>query len=186
MKIGVLALQGAVREHIRHIELAGHTGIAIKRVEALSEIDGLVLPGGESTTMRRLMDLYGFTDALRKSELPMYGTCAGLILLAKDIVGYDEGHLQKMDILVERNSFGRQVDSFEANLDVKGIEAQVNAVFIRAPHIVSVSSGVEVLSTVEDKIVAVRQGKYLGISFHPELTDDYKIMQYFIDEMVSK
>lgn len=186
MKIGVLALQGAVREHIRHIELAGHTGIAIKRVEALSEIDGLVLPGGESTTMRRLMDLYGFTDALRKSELPMYGTCAGLILLAKDIVGYDEGHLQKMDILVERNSFGRQVDSFEADLNVVGIESQVNAVFIRAPHIVSVSPDVEVLSTVEDKIVAVRQGKYLGISFHPELTDDYKIMQYFIDEMVSK
>ena len=186
MKIGVLALQGAVREHIHHIELAGHTGLPVKRVEQLEDIDGLVLPGGESTTMRRLMDLYGFTETLRQSELPMYGTCAGLILLANDIVGYEEGHLRKIDITVERNSFGRQVDSFEADLDVKGIEDRVDAVFIRAPHIVSVGPGVEVLSSVEDKMVAVKQGKYLGISFHPELTEDYKIMKYFIEEMVTK
>lgn len=186
LRIGVLALQGAVREHLHHIEKSGHEGVAVKRVEELEHIDGLVLPGGESTTMRRLMDLYGFTEALRQSELPIYGTCAGLILLAKDIVGYDEGHLQKMDIKVERNSFGRQVDSFEADLDVKGIEEQVNAVFIRAPHIVSVGEGVEVLSEVEGKMVAVKQGRYLGISFHPELTEDYKIMKYFIEEMVAQ
>ncbi|TDM00911.1 pyridoxal 5'-phosphate synthase glutaminase subunit PdxT [Macrococcus carouselicus] len=186
MKIGVLALQGAVREHLKQIEQSGHTGIAVKRVEELSEIDGLVLPGGESTTMRRLMDLYGFTEALRQSELPMYGTCAGLILLADEIEGYDDGHLKKMNIKVERNSFGRQVDSFEADLDVKGIEEQVNAVFIRAPHITSVESNVEVLSEVEDKMVAVKQDKYLGVSFHPELTADHKIMKYFIEEMVAK
>lgn len=186
MNIGVLALQGAVREHIRQIEQTGHTGIAIKRVEELKHIEGLVLPGGESTTMRRLMDLYGFTEVLRVSELPMYGTCAGLILLAKRIDGYDEGHLSKLDVTVERNSFGRQVDSFETTLDVKGIEEGVNAVFIRAPHISSVNDNVEVLSEVEGKIVAVRQDNYLGISFHPELTDDFKIMQYFIDEMVTK
>ncbi len=186
MKIGVLALQGAVREHLMQIEQSGHTGIPVKHVEQLQDIDGLVLPGGESTTMRRLMDLYGFTEALRESELPMYGTCAGLILLADGIEGYEDGHLKKMDITVERNSFGRQVDSFEAELDVKGIEEQVNAVFIRAPHIVSVGDGVEVLSEVEDKMVAVRQDKYLGISFHPELTDDIKIMKYFIEEMVAK
>ncbi len=186
MKIGVLALQGAVREHLKHIEMNGHEGIPVKHVEQLGDIDGLVLPGGESTTMRRLMDLYGFTESLRQSSLPMYGTCAGLILLAGNIIGYDEGHLKKMDITVERNSFGRQVDSFEAELDVKGIEEQVNAVFIRAPHIVSVGDEVEVLSEVEDKMVAVRQGKYLGISFHPELTDDIKIMKYFIEEMVAK
>ncbi|WJP98873.1 pyridoxal 5'-phosphate synthase glutaminase subunit PdxT [Macrococcus bovicus] len=186
MKIGVLALQGAVREHLKHIELNGHEGIPVKHVEQLKELDGLVLPGGESTTMRRLMDLYGFTSALRESELPMYGTCAGLILLADEIEGYEEGHLKKMDIKVRRNSFGRQVDSFEAELDVKGIEEQVNAVFIRAPHIVSVGDGVEILSEVEDKMVAVRQGKYLGISFHPELTDDIKIMKYFIEEMAAQ
>ncbi|TDM12045.1 pyridoxal 5'-phosphate synthase glutaminase subunit PdxT [Macrococcus lamae] len=186
MNIGVLALQGAVREHLKQIELSGHTGLPVKRVEELSDIDGLVLPGGESTTMRRLMDLYGFTEVLRESDLPMYGTCAGLILLADEIEGYDEGHLKKMNIKVERNSFGRQVDSFEADLDVKGIEEQVNAVFIRAPHIMSVEDEVEVLSEVENKMVAVKQDKYLGISFHPELTDDYKIMKYFIEEMVAK
>ncbi|RXK17724.1 pyridoxal 5'-phosphate synthase glutaminase subunit PdxT [Macrococcus sp. DPC7161] len=186
MKIGVLALQGAVREHARHIELCGHTPVIIKRIEELEYIDGLVLPGGESTTMRRLMDLYGFTEVLRKSDLPMYGTCAGLILLAENIVGYDEGHLKKMNITVERNSFGRQVDSFEADLDVSGIEDHVNAVFIRAPHIVSVADNVEVLSKVEGKIVAVKQDKYLGISFHPELTDDIKIMKYFIEAIVQE
>ncbi|MCU7557365.1 pyridoxal 5'-phosphate synthase glutaminase subunit PdxT [Macrococcus capreoli] len=186
MEIGILALQGAVREHARHIELCGHTPKLIKRVEDLEGIDGLVLPGGESTTMRRLMDLYGFTEVLRNSNLPMYGTCAGLILLAENIVGYEEGHLKKMNITVERNSFGRQVDSFEADLEVKGIEDHVNAVFIRAPHIVSVGDNVEVLSEVDGKKVAVRQNNYLGISFHPELTDDIKIMKYFIEEMVAK
>lgn len=186
MEIGILALQGAVREHAHHIELCGHTPKLIKRVEELDGIEGLVLPGGESTTMRRLMDLYGFTEVLRNSDLPMYGTCAGLILLAENIVGYDEGHLKKMNITVERNSFGRQVDSFEADLEVKGIEDHVNAVFIRAPHIVSVGDNVEVLSEVEGKMVAVRQDQYLGISFHPELTDDFKIMKYFIEEMVAK
>lgn len=185
MKIGVLGLQGAVREHIKHIEQTGHEGIVIKTVNQLNEIDGLVLPGGESTTMRRLMDLYGFTEVLRNSELPMYGTCAGLILLAKAVVG-QESHLNKLNVVVERNSFGRQVDSFEQDLDVKGIDEAVNAVFIRAPHIQSAHEGVEVLSTVEDRIVAVRQNQYLGISFHPELTDDYKIMKYFIEEIVEQ
>ncbi|WP_323703398.1 pyridoxal 5'-phosphate synthase glutaminase subunit PdxT [Mammaliicoccus sp. Dog046] len=185
MRIGVLGLQGAVREHIKHIEQSGHEGVSIKRVDELETIDGLVLPGGESTTMRRLMDLYGFTEVLRESDIPMYGTCAGLILLATDVVD-QESHLNKLNVVVERNSFGRQVDSFEQYLDVSGIEEQVNAVFIRAPHIQSVGDNVEVLSTVEDKIVAVRQNQYLGISFHPELTDDYKIMNYFIEEIVEK
>lgn len=185
MRIGVLGLQGAVREHIKHIEQSGHEGVSIKRVDELETIDGLVLPGGESTTMRRLMDLYGFTEVLRESDMPMYGTCAGLILLATEVVD-QESHLNKLNVVVERNSFGRQVDSFEQYLDVSGIEEQVNAVFIRAPHIQSVGDNVEVLSTVEDKIVAVRQNQYLGISFHPELTDDYKIMKYFIEEIVEK
>lgn len=186
MKIGVLALQGAVREHLRHIKLSGHEGIAIKRVEQLEEIDGLILPGGESTTLRRLMNLYGFKEALVNSDLPMFGTCAGLIVLAQDIVG-EEGYLKKLDITVERNSFGRQVDSFESELDIKGIAEDIEAVFIRAPHIEKVNSdNVEVLSTVGDKIVAVKEGNYLGVSFHPELTDDYRVTQYFIEHIVDE
>lgn len=185
MRIGVLGLQGAVREHLNHIEQSGAEGVIVKHVEQLNDIDGLVLPGGESTTMRRLMNLYGFTEELRNSDLPMYGTCAGLILLASKIDG-EESHLNKLNVTVERNSFGRQVDSFETELEVIGIEENVNAVFIRAPHIQSVAGEATILSTVDDKIVAVQENQYLGISFHPELTDDYKIMKYFIDEIVCK
>ena len=172
MKIGVLALQGAVREHIHHIELSGHEGVAIKRIEQLEEIDGLILPGGESTTLRRLMNLYGFKEALQQSTLPMFGTCAGLIVI------------DKLDITVQRNSFGRQVDSFESELDVKGIAEDIEGVFIRAPHIEATHGDVDVLSTVGDKIVAVQEGRYLGVSFHPELTDDYRVTQYFIEAIV--
>ena len=183
MKIGVLALQGAVREHIRHIELSGHEGIAVKKVEQLDEIDGLILPGGESTTLRRLMDLYGFKEKLQQSDLPMFGTCAGLIVLAKDVEG-ESGYLKKLDITVERNSFGRQVDSFESELNIKGVAEDIEGVFIRAPHIAQVEKGVDILSRVGDKIVAVKQGKYLGVSFHPELTDDYRVTEYFINHMI--
>lgn len=183
MKIGVLALQGAVREHIRHIELSGHEGIAIKRTEQLDDIDGLILPGGESTTLRRLMNLYGFKEALKQSTLPMFGTCAGLIVMAKHIVG-EEGYLDKLDITVQRNSFGRQVDSFESELNVQGIAEYIEGVFIRAPHIEATHGEVSVLSTVGEKIVAVQEGHYLGVSFHPELTDDYRVTQYFIEEIV--
>ncbi|EEE49774.1 pyridoxal 5'-phosphate synthase glutaminase subunit PdxT [Staphylococcus capitis] len=185
MKIGVLALQGAVREHIRHIELSGHEGVAVKRVEQLEDIDGLILPGGESTTLRRLMDLYGFKEALQQSDLPMFGTCAGLIVLAKDVEG-ESGYLKKLDITVERNSFGRQVDSFESELNIKGVAEDIEGVFIRAPHIAQVEKGVDILSRVGDKIVAVKQGKYLGVSFHPELTDDYRVTEYFINHMIKK
>lgn len=183
MKIGVLALQGAVREHIRHIELSGHESVAVKRVEQLEDIAGLILPGGESTTLRRLMDLYGFKEALQQSDLPMFGTCAGLIVLAKDVEG-ESGYLKKLDITVERNSFGRQVDSFESELNIKGVAEDIEGVFIRAPHIAQVEKGVDILSRVGDKIVAVKQGKYLGVSFHPELTDDYRVTEYFINHMI--
>ena len=183
MKIGVLALQGAVREHIRHIELSGHEGVAVKRVEQLEDIAGLILPGGESTTLRRLMDLYGFKEALQQSDLPIFGTCAGLIVLAKDVEG-ESGYLKKLDITVERNSFGRQVDSFESELNIKGVAEDIEGVFIRAPHIAQVEKGVDILSRVGDKIVAVKQGKYLGVSFHPELTDDYRVTEYFINHMI--
>ncbi|AQM40751.1 MULTISPECIES: pyridoxal 5'-phosphate synthase glutaminase subunit PdxT [Staphylococcus] len=185
MKIGVLALQGAVREHLKHIELSGHEGIAIKHVEQLEEIDGLILPGGESTTLRRLMNIYGFKEALQQSELPMFGTCAGLIVMAKDIVG-EEGYLNKLDITVQRNSFGRQVDSFESHLNITGIAEDIEGVFIRAPHIAQVHGNATILSSVGEKIVAVQEGRYLGVSFHPELTEDYRVTQYFIEHIVAK
>ncbi len=182
-KIGVLALQGAVREHVRSIEACGAEAVSVKKTDDLLDLDALILPGGESTTMRRLIDRYGFMDPLRdfaRSGKPMFGTCAGLILLAGEVVGYDEAHLGVMDVKVERNSFGRQIDSFEADLDIKGIEAPFNAVFIRAPHIVTAGPNTEILCEHEGKIVMARSGQFLGCSFHPELTNDHRITEYFI------
>lgn len=183
VKIGVLALQGAVREHIRSIEECGVEAVAIKRTGELKEIDGLILPGGESTAMRRLIDKYDFMDALKEFAAegkPMFGTCAGLILLAKNLVGH-EPHIGVMDITVERNSFGRQVDSFEADLAIKDVADSFPAVFIRAPHIVEAGSEVEILSKHNDRIVAAREGQFLGCSFHPELTDKHELTAYFVD-----
>jgi pyridoxal 5'-phosphate synthase pdxT subunit len=187
VKIGVLALQGAVREHIKSIEECGVEAIAIKRKEELKEVDGLILPGGESTAMRRLIDKYDFMDALKefaREGKPMFGTCAGLILLAKNIIGHDP-HIGVMDITVERNSFGRQVDSFEADLDIKDVAGSFPAVFIRAPHIVEAGPEVEILSKHNDRIVAAREGQFLGCSFHPELTDNHRLTAYFV-EMVKE
>lgn len=178
LKIGVLGLQGAVREHIRSIEESGAEGIVVKRTEQLDELDGLIIPGGESTTMRRLIDKYGFMGPLKTFAAqgkPMFGTCAGLILLAKNIVGYEEGHLGVMDVTVERNSFGRQRDSFEAELNITDVAEDFTGVFIRAPHIVEVGEDVEILSKHDGRIVAARQGQFLGCSFHPELTDDHRM-----------
>ena len=186
-RIGVLALQGAVREHLLAIKSSGAEGVPVKTVAELEGLDGLVLPGGESTTMRRLLDRYDLLEPIRRKALdglPVFGTCAGLILLAGTVVGYEEPHLGLMDIEVERNSFGRQVDSFEVSLVIEGVGADFPAVFIRAPHIVSVGPEVEVLATHEGRIVLARQGRFLGCSFHPELTDDHRVMQYFIDVCV--
>lgn len=184
MKIGVLALQGAVAEHIRSIELAGAEGVAIKKKEELQEIQGLIIPGGESTTIGKLMRKYDFMDAIREFSAegkPVFGTCAGLIVLAKTIEGQDEAHLELMDMTVARNAFGRQRESFEADLDVKGIDEPIRAVFIRAPLIRGVGEQVEVLSSYNGEIVAARQGHLLASSFHPELTDDYRLHQYFVE-----
>lgn len=188
VKIGVLALQGAVREHVNAVKACGAEAIEIKHKEQLQEVDGLILPGGESTTMRRLIDKYDFMDALREFARvgkPMFGTCAGLILLAKNIVGYEQPHIGVMDIKVERNSFGRQRESFEADLSIKGAAEDFPAVFIRAPHIVSAGENVEILSKHNDRIVAAREGQFLGCSFHPELTDDARLTAYFV-EMVKE
>lgn len=188
VKIGVLGLQGAVREHVKSVEASGAEAVVVKRIEQLEEIDGLILPGGESTTMRRLIDKYAFMEPLRtfaKSGKPMFGTCAGMILLAKTLIGYDEAHIGAMDITVERNAFGRQKDSFEAALSIKGVGEDFVGVFIRAPYVVDVADDVEVLSTHGDRMVAVRQGPFLAASFHPELTDDHRVTAYFV-EMVKE
>ncbi|PGN39659.1 pyridoxal 5'-phosphate synthase glutaminase subunit PdxT [Bacillus cereus] len=188
VKIGVLGLQGAVREHVKSVEASGAEAVVVKRIEQLEEIDGLILPGGESTTMRRLIDKYTFMEPLRtfaKSGKPMFGTCAGMILLAKTLIGYEEAHIGAMDITVERNAFGRQKDSFEAALSIEGVGEDFIGIFIRAPYVVEVADNVEVLSKHGDRMVAVRQDQFLAASFHPELTDDHRVTAYFV-EMVKE
>lgn len=188
MNIGVLALQGAVAEHIRAIEQAGGVGIAVKKTEQLDELQGLIIPGGESTTIGKLMRTYGFIEAIQnfhQQGKPIFGTCAGLIVIAKHISGQDDSHLGLMDITVARNAFGRQRESFETDLPIKGINGNVRAVFIRAPLIEKVGNGVDVLATYNDQIVAAREGNLLAASFHPELTDDYRLHAYFL-ELVEK
>lgn len=183
MKIGVLALQGAVAEHIRSIGKAGAEGVAVKRTEQLQEVQGLIIPGGESTTIGKLMRKYGFVDAIRQfSEQgkPIFGTCAGLIVLAERIEG-EEAHLGLMNMTVARNAFGRQRESFETDLPVKGIDEPIRAVFIRAPLIKEVGPNVDVLSTYNGEIVTARQGHLLASSYHPELTEDPRLHQYFAD-----
>lgn len=184
MRIGVLALQGAVAEHIRMLGLAGAEGVIIKRTEQLQEVEGLIIPGGESTAIGKLMRTYGFIEAIRRfseQKKPVFGTCAGMILVAKEIAGQEEAHLGLMDIRVARNAFGRQRESFETDLPVKGMLDTVRAVFIRAPLIESVGEQVDVLSVYKDQIVAARQEHVLAASFHPELTDDYGFHSYFLD-----
>lgn len=184
MNIGVLALQGAVSEHIRAIQACGAEGIAVKKNDQLDDIDGLIIPGGESTTIVRLMKQYGFIEAIREwaaAGMPIFGTCAGMIVIAQRINGQDEVPLGLMDITVERNAFGRQRESFETELNVKGLTDHLRAVFIRAPVITEVGAGVEVLARVNDQIVAARENQYLVTAFHPELTDDHRMHGYFLD-----
>lgn len=184
MKIGVLALQGSVAEHIRMLEEAGATAVPVKKVEELDDLDGLVIPGGESTTISKLMHKYGFMEAIRQfgeAKKPIFGTCAGAILLANRINGQEDCHLGLMDMKVERNAFGRQKESFEVDLPVAGIAPDFPAVFIRAPYIMELGENGQVLAKYEDKIVAARQGHYLAAAFHPELTEDARIHKFFLD-----
>lgn len=188
MKIGVLALQGAVQEHVNAIKASGAEAVIVKRVEHLEGLDGIVLPGGESTAMRKLLDHVGLLEPLKEkieNGLPAFGTCAGMILLSKEIANDDTVHLGVMDMVAERNAFGRQVDSFEVPVSIKGVCDDFPAVFIRAPFIRSVSNDAEVIAEHGGNIVAVRQKHMLAASFHPELTEDYRLMNYFI-EMVKE
>ncbi len=192
--VGVLALQGAVREHVAMLERAGARAIAVRRASELSEVDGLVLPGGESTTMSRLLETFELLEPVRAriaDGMPAFGSCAGMILLARQVLDGrpDQQQLGGLDVVVRRNAFGRQVDSFESELDFAGV-GPVHAVFIRAPWVEKAGDGVDVLATVagapgEDdqaaRIVAVRQGAVLATAFHPELTGDERVHRLFVD-----
>ncbi|MFC6084820.1 pyridoxal 5'-phosphate synthase glutaminase subunit PdxT [Sphaerisporangium aureirubrum] len=185
--IGVLALQGDVREHARSLESAGARPVAVRRPAELEAVDALVVPGGESTTIWKLAEAFELLEPLRirvKSGMPTFGSCAGMIMLADRIEGGIAGQqtLGGIDMVVRRNAFGRQIDSFEATLDFAG-RGPLHAVFIRAPWVESVGAGVEVLGVAEpgDRIVAVRQGPLLATSFHPELTGDARVHSYFVE-----
>lgn len=183
--IGVLGLQGAVGEHLMHLQACGVDAVVVKKAEELQTIDGLIIPGGESTAIRNLMDRYGFIEPLKSFEQPIFGTCAGMVLLANELSGADEAHLQRIDIRVKRNASGRQKDSFEAALEVKGLEEPYNAVFIRAPYVEETGDGVEVLATYDGQVVAAKEGNVLVSAFHPELTEDHRFLQLFIDMVES-
>ena len=190
--IGVLALQGDVREHLTVLRAQGAEAVTVRRPEELAGVDGLVIPGGESTTMVKLADRFGLLEPLRtavRDGLPVYGSCAGMILLADRLLDAppDQGTIGGLDVTVRRNAFGRQVDSFESDVDLDGIDGgPVHAVFIRAPWVEDAGEAVQVLGRVvggpaDGKIVAVRQGNLMATSFHPELTGDRRVHALFVE-----
>ncbi len=188
MKIGVLALQGAVSEHIDMLKRAGAEAFPVRKKEEIEKIDGLVIPGGESTTMGRLIKAFGLEETIRKrfSEgMPIYGTCAGMILLSSEIEGFDQFKFGFIHLTIVRNAFGRQVDSKEIDLTIKGFSTPFHAVFIRAPVGKNPGEGVEVLSEVPEGIVFACENNVLVSAFHPELGTDLRVHQYFLD-MVRK
>ena len=174
MRIGVLALQGNFREHAVMLRRLGAEPVEVRKPEQLEGLDGLVIPGGESTTFMRLMRLYGLEEAIRRFEEPVLGTCAGLIVLDRD-------HLGLVDLEVERNAYGRQVASFEADLELSGDEKPLRGVFIRAPRVERAGQDVEVLGELDGEPVLLRQGRFLVATFHPELTDDPRVHEMFLD-----
>ncbi len=192
MKVGVLALQGDVREHIYALQDCGAEPITVRRLSELNSIDALVIPGGESTTMALLAQTFGLFQPIQEgiaSGLPVYGSCAGMILLANRVLDAteDQRTFGGLDITVRRNAFGRQVDSFESDLNIEGLTRTLRAVFIRAPWVEDIGAEVDVLASVNfhgtEHPVAVRQGSLLATSFHPELTDDHRIHRYFLEEV---
>ena len=187
MKIGILALQGAFAEHERVLERLGVKNVELRNLEDFQkyqkELSGLILPGGESTTMGKLLRDQDMLIPIREailSGLPVFGTCAGLILLAKEITSQEENHLGTMDMVVERNAYGRQLGSFYTEAECKGV-GKIPMTFIRGPIISSVGEGVEILAIVDNQIVAAQEKNMLVTSFHPELNDDVRLHQYFIN-----
>ncbi|WP_007027055.1 pyridoxal 5'-phosphate synthase glutaminase subunit PdxT [Saccharomonospora iraqiensis] len=200
-EVGVLAVQGDVAEHAAMLDRAGARARPVRRVAELADVDGLVLPGGESTTMSRLLASFGLLDPLReriRDGLPVYGSCAGLVLLARRVYDGrpDQHQLDGLDVVVRRNAFGRQVDSFETDLEVRGVDdGPVHAVFIRAPWVEKAGADVEVLARIPDtaeagaaadRIVAVRQGRVFATAFHPELTGDERLHRLFVRNVRSR
>jgi 5'-phosphate synthase pdxT subunit len=190
MKIGVLALQGDFREHLEAAKKSGHAALSVRRPEELDEVDALILPGGESTTIAHLAQSFDLFDPIRKrinDGMPVYGSCAGMVLLADRVIDGIENQktFGGLDITVRRNAFGRQVESFESELSFE--ENKITAVFIRAPWVEEAGDKVEILSQVETSSgnypVAVRQGRLLATSFHPELTGDLRVHRYFFDQV---
>jgi len=189
VRIGILALQGAFREHILSVEALDASAVAVRLPHQLDDCNGLIIPGGESTAISKLMVSYGFYEPIQNRHakgMAVWGTCAGAILIAKEIVdGIPEQRgLELMDISVRRNAYGRQVDSFEADLEFAHLDDVYRGVFIRAPWIERVGDGVEVLAQHEGHIVAARQGKLMATTFHPELTGDPRVHRYFIENVV--
>jgi 5'-phosphate synthase pdxT subunit len=188
-RVGVLALQGDTREHFAALAEAGADPVKVRRRAELESVDGLIIPGGESTTMSHLLREFDLLEPLRSllaDGMPAYGSCAGMILLASEIVdagavGREAVPLGGIDMTVRRNAFGRQVDSFEGDISFTGLDASVHAVFIRAPWVERIGAGVEVLARAADHPVAVRQGKVLATAFHPEITGDRRVHQLFVD-----
>jgi pyridoxal 5'-phosphate synthase pdxT subunit len=176
MRVGVLALQGNFREHAAALRRLGAEVVEVRKPEQLEGLDGLVVPGGESTTFMRLMRLYGLDEALRSFGAPVFGTCAGMIVL-------DRGHLGLMDVDVDRNAYGRQVASFEADLQLRDEEQPLRGVFIRAPRVRDHGPEVEVLAEHDGEPVLLRQGRFLAASFHPELTEDTRVHELFLDQV---
>lgn len=185
MKIGVLALQGAVAEHIRALSTLNTEAIPIRLPSELDGLDALVIPGGESTTIAKLLSDYRLMQPIRKLAsrgFPIFGTCAGMILLARKVADLNLKPIGAMAIEVTRNAFGRQVDSFEADLNIPALgDGTFHGIFIRAPVIQKANPGVEVLCQLNDNVVAARQGRILACAFHPELTDDLRLHRYFLD-----
>jgi 5'-phosphate synthase pdxT subunit len=174
VKIGVLALQGNVREHVAMLRRLGADAVEVRKPEQLDGLDGLVIPGGESTTFMRLMRLYGLDEAVRRFDQPVFGTCAGMIVL-------DREHLGLVDLVVDRNAYGRQVASFEADLELGGEQEPLRGVFIRAPRVRDLGADVEVLAEHNGEPVLVRDGRFLVAAFHPELTDDSRVHARFLE-----
>lgn len=189
MKVGVLALQGDVREHMSSLIACGVDPISVRRSSEIDQVDALVLPGGESTTIAQLAEVFGIYDQLKKridEGMPVYGSCAGMILLANEILDSKVGQktFGGLNITVRRNAFGRQIDSFETDIPFDdGSNELVRAVFIRAPWVEKVGEGVEVLASVDNHPVAVRSKTLLATSFHPEITGDHRVHRYFIEEV---
>jgi pyridoxal 5'-phosphate synthase pdxT subunit len=174
VRIGVLAIQGDFREHAGVLRRLGAEPVEVRKPEELEGLDGLVIPGGESTAITRLMRIYGLEGALRRFERPVFGTCAGMILLDRD-------HLGLVDVSVRRNAYGRQVASFEADLELRGETEPLRGVFIRAPRVAETGPGVEVLAELDGEPVLLREGRFIVASFHPELTDDLRVHELFLD-----